>query len=124
MNEQVHQDILTKLAKYEDIVNRRKANQKRYFDKVKHTDEYKATQKTYREANIIKLRENCRRSFNKYYHEGQGRSKKQIYYVENKEKSLAKSAYNYYKKRDKIDIFKDKFPDRYALLIEVGYITN
>lgn len=37
---------------------------------------------------------------------------------------LSKSAYSYYLKRDNIEIFKEKYPDRFNKLIEIGYIEN
>tara|TARA_R110002012_G_scaffold254340_1_gene433379 strand:- start:111 stop:401 length:291 start_codon:yes stop_codon:yes gene_type:complete len=42
--------------------------------------------------------------------------KKKEYYTNNKEKQKSRSMYNYYKKKDKIDIFKSKYPERYNLL--------
>lgn len=43
-------------------------------------------------------------------------TKKKEYYEMNKEKSKCKSMYNYYKKQGKLDIFKSKYPERYALV--------
>lgn len=42
--------------------------------------------------------------------------KKKEYYETNKEKTKCKSMYNYYKKMDKVDVFKSKYPERYILL--------
>jgi hypothetical protein len=36
----------------------------------------------------------------------------------------AKGSYNYYKRKNKLDLFKERLPDRYALLVEIGYLTD
>jgi guanylate kinase len=53
---------------------------------------------------------------NKHYHENKDKSK--LRYENNKEFVKARSSYNYYKKNDKLDIFKSKFPDRVKILKE------
>tara|TARA_Y100000593_G_C4192874_1_gene277808 strand:+ start:232 stop:579 length:348 start_codon:yes stop_codon:yes gene_type:complete len=42
-------------------------------------------------------------------------------YQLNKELQKAKSSYHYYKKRDNIDKFKKKYPDRYDMLLKINY---
>ena len=42
--------------------------------------------------------------------------KKKEYYTNNKEKQKSRSMYNYYKKKDNIELFKSKYPERYNLL--------
>ena len=44
-------------------------------------------------------------------------------YKDNKEILNAKSLYNYYKKNDKIDIFKDKHQEKYELLNNYGLVA-
>jgi hypothetical protein len=44
-------------------------------------------------------------------------TKKQEYYEMNKERAKARSMYNYYKKHDKLDLFKSKYPERYNLVV-------
>ena len=51
---------------------------------------------------------------NKHYHENKEKSK--LRYENNKEFVKARSSYNYYKKRDKLDVFILKFPERVKLL--------
>jgi hypothetical protein len=53
---------------------------------------------------------------NKHYHENKDKSK--LRYENNKEFVKARSSYNYYKKNDKLDVFKSKFPDRVKILKE------
>ena len=43
-------------------------------------------------------------------------------YQDNKEFVKARSLYNYYKKRDKIDTFKEKHEDKYKILTDKGYL--
>ena len=35
-----------------------------------------------------------------------------------------KALFNYYRKNDKIDLFKEKHEDKYTLLIESGFIKD
>lgn len=43
-------------------------------------------------------------------------------YTQDRELIKAKSSYYYYKKRLKLDVFESKYPDRYSLLDDVGFI--
>tara|TARA_R110002012_G_scaffold258263_1_gene438693 strand:+ start:414 stop:716 length:303 start_codon:yes stop_codon:yes gene_type:complete len=57
-----------------------------------------------------------------HYHDN--KEKKQNFYNENKEYINARSSYNYYKKKDRIDDFKSKYQSKYELLIEKKYIIE
>jgi hypothetical protein len=37
---------------------------------------------------------------------------------------LSKSAYSYYSKKNNIETFKEKYPDRFQKLIEINFIKN
>jgi hypothetical protein len=113
-----------KLKKYDSYVERRRVNSKRYHDKIKHTPEFLEKRKIYREKNIDVILERGKNNFQKYYHEGDGKSKKKAYYESHKEMYQAKGSYNYYKRKNKLDLFKERLPDRYALLVEIGYLTD
>ena len=45
-------------------------------------------------------------------------------YQDNKEVMNAKSTYYYYKKNNKLDIFKEKKMDKYELLQSINFIEN
>ena len=88
--------------------NKRERENKYYHDVLKNSEEYK-----------IKNRERAKEHYNNGYKE-----KKKQNYEANKEFIKYKSLYNYYKRNDKIDIFKDKHIDKYNFLIEKGYIKD
>jgi division protein CdvB (Snf7/Vps24/ESCRT-III family) len=46
------------------------------------------------------------------------KDKSKLRYENNKEFVKARSSYNYYKKNDKLDVFKSKFPERVKILKE------
>jgi len=50
------------------------------------------------------------------------KDKKKLNYENNKEFQQAKSLYNYYKKNDKIDKFKEKHESKYQMLLDKGII--
>ena len=50
------------------------------------------------------------------------KEKKKEKYNENKDLLKNKSLFNYYKKQDKIDIFKTKHEDKYKMLVDKGFI--
>jgi hypothetical protein len=56
-----------------------------------------------------------------HYHNGY-KEKKKNNYNENKELMKNKSLFNYYKKKDKIDLFKEKHEEKYQYLIDKGFI--
>lgn len=45
-------------------------------------------------------------------------------YSENKDLQKAKCSYHYYKKKDNLDKFKERFPDRYELLNGINYFKD
>jgi hypothetical protein len=123
MSETISIDEIQKIQKYNDMVANRKVYQKKYYEKIKATNSYKERTKQYRDNNPDKLRQYSAKSYNKYYHEGRGKEKKKDYYAKNKEQNQAKNSYSYYKRRDRLDDFKNKFPDRHQLLVDVGYLS-
>jgi len=50
------------------------------------------------------------------------KEKKKINYEKTKEYQQAKALYNYYKKNDKIDKFKEKHESKYQMLLDKGII--
>ena len=67
------------------------------------------------------IQKNRERATNWYNNELNKESKKQ-YYQNNKELMSAKSSYNYYKRKDNIETFKTKFPEKYKLLVDNKFI--
>tara|TARA_R100001509_G_scaffold7532_1_gene4340 strand:- start:59 stop:370 length:312 start_codon:yes stop_codon:yes gene_type:complete len=86
--------------------NKREREQKYYHNVIKNKEEFK-----------IKNRERAKNHYKNGYNE-----KKKENYQNNKELLKTKSLFNYYKKQDKIDIFKSKHEDKYKLLIDKGFI--
>ena len=87
--------------------NKRIRENKYYHEVSKNNEEFKN-----------KNRERARN----HYNNGYKQIKKQKY-NDNKDIMKYKSLYNYYKKNDKIDIFKQKHNDKYDKLIEIGFIS-
>ena len=87
--------------------NKRIRENKYYHEVSKNNEEFKN-----------KNRERARN----HYNNGYKQIKKQKY-NDNKDILKYKSLYNYYKKNDKIDIFKQKHNDKYDKLIEIGFIS-
>lgn len=52
------------------------------------------------------------------------RESKQKYYNNNRDLINAKSSYNYYLKKNDVEKFKNKYPNRYDLLLQTEYITE
>ena len=99
-------------AQIEQILKSYKMKREReikYYHEVKKFDE----------EYINKNRERAKKHYQNGYKE-----KKKEYYENNKDIMKAKSSYNYYKKIDKIDVFKEKHPDKYKLLVEKGLIED
>ena len=57
-------------------------------------------------------------------HYDNNKEKKKEYYESNKALMNAKASYKYYLKNDKVDKFKEKYNDRYELLLNSGFITQ
>ena len=85
-----------------ELYKKSRQRDKAYYQKIKDNDEFKK-----------KNRERARKHYekNKAYKE----QKKQDY-NNNKEFLLARSSYYYYNKKNKLDVMKDKYPDRYELM--------
>jgi len=85
---------------------KKKKNENNYYHNVsKNNEEFK-----------VKNRQRA----NDYYAKNKELRKK--HYDENKEFMGAKSLYNYYQKKDKIDIFITKHPIKHSLLVDKGHI--
>jgi len=86
--------------------NKRIRENKYYHEVTKNKEEFK-----------IKNRERAKA----HYHNGY-KEKKRENYSNNKDVLQMKSLYNYYKRKDKIDIFKEKHEDKFKMLSEKGLI--
>ena len=90
-----------------DYKKRRERENKYYHEVCKNNEEFK-----------IKNRE---RAKNHYHQKGKDMKKEQ--YEDNKEFIKSRSLYAYYKRRDKIDIFKEKHEDKYKILTDKGFLV-
>jgi len=86
--------------------NKRIRENKYYHEVTKNKEEFK-----------IKNRERAKLHYDNGYKE-----KKKEKYSNNKDILKNKALYNYYKKNDKLDIFKDKHKDKYDMLSDKGFI--
>ena len=91
------------LKLYKQNKEKNKAN----YDKIKDTEEFKQKNRARAKA---------------HYHEN--KELKKNAYIQNKELIKARSSYNYYKKRERVEEFKEKYPDRYEKLVHVNYISE
>jgi 2-oxoglutarate dehydrogenase complex dehydrogenase (E1) component-like enzyme len=80
---------------------------------------YKNKYHNERKYNEEFMEKNRQRSRNHYE---RNKEAKKEYYLKNRDFMNAKNSYNYYKKRENIEKFKTKFPDKYQLLIDREYI--
>ena len=55
-------------------------------------------------------------------HYEKNKAKKKETYEKNKELHKSKNLYAYYKRNNKLDIFKDKHKDKYDNLVSIGFI--
>lgn len=79
-----------------------------YHNVLKHNQEFK---------------DKCKERSKNHYHNGYKEVKKEKY-QENKEYCKAISSYNYYKKTNRLDYFKEKNKDKYDILVEKGVIEK
>jgi hypothetical protein len=86
--------------------NKRIRENKYYHEVTKNKEEFKIKNRTRAKA---------------HYHNGY-KDKKRENYSNNKDVLQMKSLYNYYKKTDKLDIFKEKHEDKFNILNEKGLI--
>lgn len=77
----------------------------KYHNERKHNEEF--------------MEKNRQRAKNHYE---KNKDSKREYYLKNREFMNAKNSYNYYRKKDDIDSFKTKYPDKYQLLIDRQFI--
>jgi hypothetical protein len=99
-SEEQIQNILTSYK------NKREKEKERY-DKIKGTEEFKIA--------------NRQRAKN-YYQTNKELKKEK--YENNKTMIRAKNSYYYYKRKNDIEKFKEKFPDRYNTLLISGYLSE
>tara|TARA_R110000764_G_scaffold38795_4_gene86339 strand:+ start:810 stop:1130 length:321 start_codon:yes stop_codon:yes gene_type:complete len=85
---------------------KRDRENKYYHDVTKNSDDFK-----------IKNRQRA-----KTHYDNKGKDMKKENYQKNKDLLSAKSLYNYYKKRDNIDSFKEKHASKYIMLLESNVI--
>lgn len=90
----------------ENYKNKRMRENKYYHQVSKNNEEF--------------MKKNRERAKN-HYHNGY-KEKKKNNYNDNKEMMKNKSLYNYYKKNDKIEIFKERHKEKYENLVEKGII--
>ncbi len=88
-----------------DYKKKRERENKYYHEVSKHNEEFKA--------------KNRERAKNHYH--TKGKEMKSNQYQENKEFVKARTLYNYYKKKDKIDTFKEKHEEKCKILQEKGF---
>jgi len=88
--------------------NKRERENKYYHEVTKKKEEFK-----------IKNRERAKAHYQNGYKE-----KKKENYSNNKDILKTKSLYNYYKRKDKIEVFKEKHEVKYKMLVEKGFIKD
>ena len=88
--------------------NKRIRENKYYHEVTKNKEEFK-----------IKNRERAKAHYQNGYKE-----KKKENYSNNKDILKTKSLYNYYKRKDKIEVFKEKHEEKYKMLVEKGFIKD
>jgi len=86
--------------------NKREREKERY-DRLKDTEEFK-----------ISNREKAKK------HYLNNKDKYQEKYQEKKEYNKAKNSYYYYKRNNNLEKFKEKYPERYDLLISNNYFKD
>ncbi len=101
----MEEELITKLLNAHK--RRIEYNRNKYHNERKHDDEF--------------MKQNRERSKQHYIN---NKDKKHDYYDKNKEYINAKTSYNYYKRKNEIEKFKNKFPEKYKLLIKHNFITE
>lgn len=94
----------------EELIQKALEQYKNNLVKYKKIYQIRKQDETFMEANRQRARD--------YYLNNP--TKKKEYYENNKEKTKCKAMYNYYKKIEKIDVFKSKYPERYTFLFPDG----
>ena len=85
----------------------KREREKEHYDKIKDTEEFKNYN---------------RQKVKNWYQENKDKRKQE--YQDNKEIKQARSSYYYYKRKDRLDDFKEKYPEKYQLLVDNFYITT
>ncbi len=99
MNNYTETEINHILESYKKIKN----TNKKYYDKIKDTDEFK---------------QKNRARAKKHYHENKAyKQTKKDDYEKNKTFLNARTSYKYYKTRNRLDEFIEKFPHKYELVM-------
>jgi len=87
---------------------KKRERESRYYHEVKkNNDDFK-----------IKNRERAKAHYQNGYKE-----KKKEKYEKEKDIIKTKALFNYYKKNNKIDTFKEKHEEKYQMLIDIGYFV-
>lgn len=76
---------------------------------------------TVRKLDPMFMAENRQRA-NEWYK--QNKDKRKEHYEKNRDLLNSKTQYHYYKNRDNLPLFKQRHPEKYTLLVEVGYIKE
>jgi hypothetical protein len=97
MSEYSEEHIKNILNQYQ----RKREKEKERYERIKDTEEFK-TQNRERARNHYQV----------------NKDKKKEKYDNNKEFMNARSSYYYYKKRDKLELFKEKYPNKVNILME------
>ena len=86
--------------------NKREREKARY-EEIKDTEEFKISN---------------RQKAKKHYDNNKDNYKQK--YQEKKELNQAKSSYYYYKRNNNLEKFKEKYPERYDLLLNINYFKD
>jgi len=89
------------------LYKQKKEKQKQKYEMIKDTEEFKI--------------KNRQRASEHYY---MNKEKKKQYYEEDKEFFRCKGSYLYYKKLDRIEEFKELYPEKYQILIDRNFIKD
>ena len=74
-----------------------------------------------KKLNPLFIQKNRDRAKKHYY---ENKEKRANNYEQNKDLQRAKCSYHYYKKKDNIDKFKEKYPERYEMLVKINYFKD
>ena len=95
------------IARVLTTYKKKREREKNYYENVtKNKEDFK-----------IKNRERAKAHYDNGYKE-----KKKETYMNNKEILKTKSLYNYYKRKDKVEVFKEKHEEKFKMLCEKGII--
>jgi len=89
------------------LYKQHRQKEKERYDKIKDTEEFK-----------IKNRARAKQHYEENKHV------KKNMYQENKEFVKARNNYLYYKKKNRVEDYKEKYPERYQMLIDANYLND